>query len=112
MYKDYIYINGNLFQFIERKHTKFNSNKTTINRTLNNSGWVDNTGISKHRWSFVFDQNSRGSDRLESIWDTNTELTLIDWDGQTYNSVAITNDFEDSFNGEDYFTIQLNLEEL
>ena len=111
MYRDYIYINGKLFQFIDRKHTKFGSNKT-VNRTLNNSGWIDNTGSSKNRWVFIFDQNSRGSDRLESIWDLNAELTLTDWDGQTYSSVTITNDFEDAFNGDDYFTIQLNLEEL
>lgn len=112
MYRDYIYINGKLFQFVERRHSKFNPSKITINRTLNNSGWIDNIGSSKNRWSFVFDQNSRGIDRLESIWDLNAELTLTDWDGQTYNSVTITNDFEEIFNGEDNFTIQLNLEQL
>jgi hypothetical protein len=108
---DYIYLNGKLFQFIDRKHTKFGSNKK-IERTLNNTGWQDNTGLSKHRWSFIFDQNSRGSDRLETIWDLNSSLSLIDWDGVTYSSVAITNDFEDAFNGEDNFTITLNLESL
>jgi hypothetical protein len=108
---DYIYLNGKLFQFIDRKHTKFGSNKK-IERTLNNTGWQDNTGSSKNRWTFIFDQNSRGVNRLESIWDLNSVLSLQDWDGITYSSIAITNDFEDAFSGEDSFTIQLNLEEL
>jgi hypothetical protein len=112
IYNDYIFLNGKLFQFVDRKHTKFNSTKTTINRTLNNSGWVDTTGVAKNRWVFVLDQTSRVIDRLETIWDLNSSLSLIDWDGTTYSSVAITNEFEDSFNGDDNFTITLNLEEL
>jgi hypothetical protein len=110
-YKDYIYINGKLFQFIDRQHTKFGLNKK-IERTLNNTGWQDHTGNSKHRWIFTLDQDSRGVDRLESIWDiNNSSLTLIDWDDKSY-TVAITNDFSDPFNGDDNFTIQLSFEEL
>lgn len=111
MYKNYIYLNGKLFQFVDRKHSKFNSGRTTINRSLNNTGWSDNIGVSKHRWTFTFNQDSRGVKRLSEIWEVST-LSLQDWDGITYPSVKITNDFEEVFNGEDYFTIQLNLEEL
>lgn len=112
---DFIYLNNKLFSYVNRKYESEEIG-SKVERTLGGNGYKDISRPSVGRWSFSFEINYKNYLRIKSIYDTHTTITLKDWDGVSTYNVLWSNNFSPDFVGEDngelWFTLTVELEEV
>ena len=113
---DHIWINDHIYEYKTRQGNEIKQFSTPT-RSLNGSLCIDIlSSVTKVKLNFVFEVNQRQLNRLNSLWQLNSELTLKDWDLKEY-SVACTSsefspEFIGEFNGDYFYTVQLSFEQL
>ena len=116
MYKDYIFLDGRLFYFIDRKCSESKVSSTpseSLDGTLNID--VLSNG-SKKKISFVFEVDARGLARLRNLWSINSKFLMVDWDDKKYNVACISQTFDETFIGQDgddyWFSVSLEFKQV
>jgi hypothetical protein len=113
---DYIWLDNKIYSFIDRKCLEIKqgfSPTRSLNGTLN----IDLlTAQRKKEWSFTFEVDERGLQRLRNLWVLNHTFILIDWDGSQYTVACTSQNFDENFIGEDngvcWFNLTLEFKEV
>jgi len=113
---DFIYLDGKIFTFIDRKCSdikQFSSPTRSLNGTL----CLDIlSSTCKKEWGFSFECDDRGLLRLRNLWGLNSSYTMVDWDSVSYTVACTSQNFDESFVGQDgdtyWFNVSLEFKQI
>ena len=106
---DYIFLNGKIFTVDDRQFEIIWIGGS-FGRTLSGRGTIDKQ-IEKKEFTFTFTCDDRQLLRLKNMFDLKTTISLIDVDGSSC-TVIITNSFKPTYNGDNIWSLSLEMKEV
>lgn len=107
---DFIILNGKPFEFTNRQFkvlTIGSSISTSLNGKIHKDFITD-----VNRWEFEMELDEKAIIRLRNIYKLHSNITFIDYDGQSYTVIWEENEFTPQKTGRNSWTVQFTLRQV